>query len=181
MRIFILGTVPCGQQKTRWWKLLTTGEDGTAQSGLLYLGRYRLEERQAPEGMVLDPTPIYTELTYAGQEVEITQAAIGLYDERQKVEIDLLKSLETDETFGIGLGEEYKDISFGLYASEDLTALDGSVIPAGGLLEVVAVAPVEDAPGQYSAAFASDLPLAASMSRSAPPMRHLCFPISSTR
>ena len=137
---------------------LTTGEDGTAQSGLLYLGRYRLEERQAPEGMVLDPTPIYTELTYAGQEVEITQAAIGLYDERQKVEIDLLKSLETDETFGIGLGEEYKDISFGLYASEDLTALDGSVIPAGGLLEVVAVAPVEDAPGQYSAVFASDLP-----------------------
>lgn len=29
---------------------LTTGEDGTAQSGLLYLGRYRLEERQAPGG-----------------------------------------------------------------------------------------------------------------------------------
>lgn len=160
---------------------LTTGEDGTAVSEPQYLGRYRLEERQAPEGMVLDPTPVYTELTYAGQEVEITQAAIGLYDERQKVEIDLLKSLETDGTFGIGLGEEYKDISFGLYASEDLTALDGSVIPAGGLLEVVAVAPVEDAPGQYSAAFASDLPLAASMSRSAPPMRHLCFPISSTR
>ena len=137
---------------------LTTREDGTAVSEPQYLGRYRLEERQTPEGMVLDPTPIYTELTYAGQEVEITQAAIGLYDERQKVEIDLLKSLETDETFGIGLGEEYKDISFGLYASEDLTALDGSVIPAGGLLEVVAVAPVEDAPGQYSAAFASDLP-----------------------
>ena len=137
---------------------LTTGEDGSAVSEPQYLGRYRLEERQAPEGMVLDPTPIYTELTYAGQEVEITQAAIGLYDERQKVEIDLLKSLETDEPFGIGLGEEYKDISFGLYASEDLTALDGSVIPAGGLLEVVAVAPVEDAPGQYSAAFASDLP-----------------------
>ena len=91
---------------------LTTGEDGTAVSEPQYLGRYRLEERQAPEGMVLDPTPIYTELTYAGQEVEITQAAIGLYDERQKVEIDLLKSLETDETFGIGLGEEYKDISF---------------------------------------------------------------------
>src|SRR5699024_1406669 len=75
---------------------LTTGEDGTAVSEPQYLGRYRLEERQAPEGMVLDPTPVYTELTYAGQEVEITQAAIGLYDERQKVEIDLLKSLETD-------------------------------------------------------------------------------------
>lgn len=137
---------------------LTTGEDGTATSSLMYLGRYRLEERQAPSGTVLNPEPIYTELTYAGQEVEITQTAIGLYDERQKVEVNLLKSVETDETFDIGLGEEYKDISFGLYATEDLTALDGSVIPAGGLLEVVSVSPIEDTPGQYSAVFASDLP-----------------------
>ena len=30
---------------------LTTGEDGTAVSEPQYLGRYRLEERQAPEGM----------------------------------------------------------------------------------------------------------------------------------
>ncbi len=37
------------------------------------------------------------------------------------------------------MNEEYKDISFGLYASADLTAADGSVIPAGGLLEVVSV------------------------------------------
>ena len=82
---------------------LTTGEDGTATSSLMYLGRYRLEERQAPSGTVLNPEPIYTELTYAGQEVEITQTAIGLYDERQKVEVNLLKSVETDETFNIGL------------------------------------------------------------------------------
>lgn len=137
---------------------LTTGEDATATSGLLYLGRYRLEEQQSPAGMVLDTEPIYTELTYAGQTVEVTQVALGVYDERQKVSIDLYKSLETDELFGIGLGEEYKDISFGLYASEDITALDGSTIPAGGLLEVVSVSPVEDASGQYYAAFAADLP-----------------------
>ena len=134
---------------------LTTGEDGTAQSGLLYLGRYRLEERQAPEGMVLNSQPEYVELTYAGETVDVTQSAAGLYDERQKVDVTLFKALETDEVFGLGMNEEYKDISFGLYASADLTAADGSVIPAGGLLEVVAVAPVEDAPGQYSAAFAS--------------------------
>lgn len=137
---------------------LTTGEDATATSGLLYLGRYRLEEQQSPAGMVLDTEPIYTELTYAGQTVEVTQVALSLYDERQKVSIDLYKSLETDELFGIGLGEEYKDISFGLYASEDITALDGSTIPAGGLLEVVSVSPVEDVSGQYYAAFAADLP-----------------------
>ena len=135
---------------------LTTGEDGTAQSGLLYLGRYRLEERQAPEGMVLNTQPEYAELTYAGETVEVTQTAIGLYDERQKVAVSLLKALETDELFGLGMNEEYKDISFGLYASADLTALDGSVIPAGGLLEVVSVSANEA--GGYGASFASDLP-----------------------
>ncbi len=135
---------------------LTTGEDGTAQSGLLYLGRYRLEERQAPEGMVLNTQPEYAELTYAGETVEVTQTAIGLYDERQKVDVSLFKALETDDLFGLGMNEEYKDISFGLYASADLTALDGSVIPAGGLLEVVSVDPNEA--GGYDASFASDLP-----------------------
>ena len=135
---------------------LTTGEDGTAQSGLLYLGRYRLEERQAPEGMVLNTQPEYAELTYAGETVEVTQAAVGLYDERQKVAVSLSKALETDELFGLGMNEEYKDISFGLYASAGLTALDGSVIPAGGLLEVVSVSANEA--GGYGASFASDLP-----------------------
>ena len=81
-----------------------------------------------------------------------------MYDERQKAAVELLKGLETDETFGLGLGEEYKDITFGLYASEDITALDGSVIPEGGLLEVVGVSPMEDVPGQFSAGFMTDLP-----------------------
>lgn len=135
---------------------LTTGEDGTAQSGLLYLGRYRLEERQAPAGMVLNTEPEYAELTYAGETVEVTQTAVGLYDERQKAAVDLHKSLEADELFGIGLGEEFKDISFGLYAASDLTAADGSIIPEDGLLEVVSVAANEN--GGFSSSFASDLP-----------------------
>ena len=135
---------------------LTTGEDGTAQSGLLYLGRYRLEERQAPAGMVLNTEPEYAELTYAGETVEVTQTALGLYDERQKAAVDLHKSLETDELFGIGLGEEYKDISFGLYAASDLTAADGSTIPEDGLLEVVSVS--ADDNGSFFASFSSDLP-----------------------
>ena len=135
---------------------LTTGEDGTATSGLLYLGRYRLEERQAPAGMVVNAAPEYAELTYAGETVEITQTAASLYDERQKVDVALFKALETDELFGLGINEEYKDISFGLYASADLTAADGSVIPAGGLLEVVSVSANEA--GGYDACFDSDLP-----------------------
>ena len=143
-------------EKDTVMETLTTGEDGTAKSGLLYLGRYRLEERQAPSGCVLNPQPEYVELTYAGETVEVTQAATGLYDERQKVDVTLFKAMETNDLFGLGMNEEYKDISFGLYASADLTAADGSVIPADGLLEVVSVS--SDESGGYSASFASDLP-----------------------
>ncbi len=111
---------------------------------------------QAPAGCVLNPQPEYAELTYAGETVEITQTAAGLYDDRQKAAVELFKDLETDELFGLGVNEEYKDISFGLYASADLTAADGSVIPADGLLEVISVS-TNDA-GGYGASFASDLP-----------------------
>lgn len=130
--------------------------ESMSKSGLLYLGRYRLEERQAPAGMILNSQPEYAQLTFAGETVEVTQTAIGLYDERQKVSVGLFKELETDELFGLGMNEEYKDISFGLYASADLTAADGSVIPAGGLLEVVSVSANEA--GGYDAFFASDQP-----------------------
>lgn len=135
---------------------LTTSEDGTAKSGLLYLGRYRLEERQAPVGCVLNTEAEYVELTYAGEAVEITSASVGLYDERQKVAVELTKELETDALFGLGMNDEYKDVSFGLYASADLIAADGSMIPAGGLLEVVGVSAYDA--GSYGAAFNSDLP-----------------------
>ena len=127
---------------------LTTGPDATATSIPLYLGRYRLEERQAPAGMVLDPEPIPVELTYAGQEVEITHTGLGIYDERQKVEIDLVKAMETDGLFGIGLGDEYQNVSFGLYAATDIVALDGTIIPAGGLIEAISIAPLEETPAE---------------------------------
>ncbi len=135
---------------------LTTGEDGTAVSGLLYLGHYRLEEKEAPAGMVAATEPERVELAYAGETVEVTKTEKGLYDERQKAAVGLTKSLETDGLFGFGEDGEYQDISFGLYAASDLTAADGSVIPADGLLEVVSVS--ENGAGGYEASFASDLP-----------------------
>ena len=49
------------------------------------------------------------------------------------------KVLEQDETFGIGMNGEISAVTFGLYAQEDITAADGSVIPADGLLEIVSV------------------------------------------
>lgn len=45
--------------------------------------------------------------------------------------------LEQNELFGIGMNGELKNITFGLYAKTDLVAGDGTVIPAGGLIEIV--------------------------------------------
>lgn len=118
---------------------LTTGSDGTATSEPLYLGRYQILERTAPDGMVIDPEPKEVTLSYAGQEVEITSASVGFVNERQKVEISLQKLLEQDEIFSIGMNEEWKNITFGLFAAEELTAADGTSIPADGLIETIGV------------------------------------------
>lgn len=136
---------------------LTTGDDGTAASEPLYLGRYQILERTAPDGMVIDPEPKEVTLSYAGQEVEITSASVGFVNERQKVEISLQKLLEQDETFSIGMNEEWKNITFGLFAAEELTAADGTSIPADGLIETIGV----DENG--NAIFKTDVPCGASL------------------
>lgn len=116
---------------------ITTGEDGTAESQELYLGKYQVLEKTAPEGFVLNQEIREVELIYAGQEISVTETSTAFYNERQKVSISLTKVLEQDETFGVGNQGEIQNAAFGLYAAEDLTAADGSVIPADGLIEIV--------------------------------------------
>ena len=115
---------------------VTTDENGNAASKPLYLGKYTVRETKAPYGMVLNDEAKSVELTYAGETVEITETAAEFYNERQKAEVSLSKILGKDETFGIGNNGEILSVQFGLYAAEDLTAADGSVIPKDGLLEV---------------------------------------------
>ena len=116
---------------------IITDADGTAKSKELYLGRYEVRETKAPYGMVLNEETHTVELVYAGQEVAVTETSTSFYNERQKVEIDLIKSLEVDEAYGVGNNGEIFDVSFGLYAAEELTAADGTTIPADGLIEVI--------------------------------------------
>jgi len=118
---------------------VTTGANGTAKSKELYLGRYEVKEITAPYGMVLNEEIHGVELVYAGQNIAVTETATGFVNERQKVEIDLVKSLETNEAYGIGKNGEIFDVTFGLYAAEDMTAADGEVIPADGLIEIVSL------------------------------------------
>lgn len=119
---------------------ITTGEDGTAQSQPLYLGKFQVKEIEFPHGMADTGENITeVELVYAGQEVEITETSASFYNQRQKALVTLDKVLEQDETFGIGMNGEITAVTFGLYAQEDIAAADGSIIPADGLLEIVSV------------------------------------------
>lgn len=118
---------------------VTTGADGMAESKPLYLGKYEITEMKAPDGMVINKDAHTAELVYAGQEIEITETAASFCNDRQKARISLSKVLEQNKQFGIGMNNELSTVTFGFYAAEELTAADGSVIPADGLIEILSL------------------------------------------
>ena len=134
---------------------VTTGKKGNVASKPLYLGKYTVREIKAPYGMVLNDEAKSVELTYAGETVEGNETAIELYNERQKAEVSLSKILGKDETFGIGNNGEILSVQFGLYAAEEMTAADGSVIPTDALLETAGC----DENGKLT--FKTDIPVGA--------------------
>lgn len=130
-----------------------TGTNGKATSNEFYLGKYRVVEKTAPYGFVLNKTVNHIELTYSGQNEKVTNTLTSFTNDRQKVVIDLRKILEQDEKFNIGNNDEILNVSFGLYADEDLKASNGTVIPKDGLLEIITC----DEKGK--ATFTTDLPI----------------------
>ena len=120
---------------------ITTDENGYAETDLLYLGKYEIKEVQAPYGYVRNSESQFVELTYAGQEIAVLDTVNASFvNDYQSVEISLSKVMENDELFGIGNNNEYLSVRFGLFAAEDITAADGTVIPADGLLSEVSLA-----------------------------------------
>ena len=118
---------------------ITTSSDGFVKSKELYLGKYEVKEITAPYGMIVSDETHTVELTYAGQNISVTETFTSFYNERQKVQVSLAKAIEKDKTFGIGDNGEIKNISFGLYAAEDIVSASGTVIPTDGLIEIVSV------------------------------------------
>ena len=106
-----------------------TDESGEAESCELYPGRYLLREISAPDGFMLDTEVKELTVTAGIKKIEVK-------NERKKQEYKIQKNLETDQKFGIGFNGEILNIRFGLFLKTELTALDGSIIPAGGLIEV---------------------------------------------
>lgn len=130
-----------------------TGTNGKATSNEFYLGKYRVVEKTAPYGFVLNKTVNHIELTYSGQNEKVTNTSTSFTNDRQNVVIDLTKILEQDEKFNIGSNDEILNASFGLYAGEDLKASNGTAIPKDGLLEIITC----DEKGK--ATFTTDLPI----------------------
>lgn len=120
---------------------VVTAENGKAFTKDLYLkadgtAQYKVVETKAPNGYVLDTEEHIVNLKMKEDGVDVTET-LELFDARQKVTVDLSKSLETDELFGIGNQDEIRNVKFGLYAEQEIIAADGTVIPEGGLIEVI--------------------------------------------
>ena len=113
---------------------ITTDDDGVAKSKELYLGKFTVIEKTAPNGYVHDAAKYNAELTYAGQNVSVTSTDISVYNERQKVSVSLKKIMAEDKTFGIGNNGEITSVRFGIYAGEDIKASNGDVIPKNALI-----------------------------------------------
>ena len=113
---------------------ITTNDDGLAKSKELYLGKYTVIEKTAPNGYVHNAAKYDAELTYAGQNVSVTSTDLSVYNERQKVSVSLKKIMAEDKTFGIGNNGEITSVRFGIYANEDIKASNGDIIPKDALI-----------------------------------------------
>lgn len=117
---------------------IITDENGYAETAPLYLGKYTVSEKKAPMGYVLNSEEKLIELAYAGQEVAVSDAINSSFiNDYQGVNIHIEKIMEHDEKFGIGDKGEYKNVTFGLFAAEDISAADGTVIPENSLISMV--------------------------------------------
>lgn len=115
---------------------ITTGENGFAITSELPLGKYNIVEQETHPGYKLNIEPVEVSLEYKDSNTRIVTNVVTIKNQRQKLQINLKKFMEIDETFGIGNNNEIKDVSFGVYAKEDIVAPDGSKIPAGSLIAI---------------------------------------------
>lgn len=113
---------------------ITTDDDGVAKSKELYLGKYTVIEKTAPNGYVHNTAKYDAELTYAGQNVSVTSTELSVYNDRQKISVSLKKIMAEDKKFSIGNNGEITSVRFGVYAGEDIKANNGDVIPKDALI-----------------------------------------------
>lgn len=100
---------------------IETNDKGIAMLEGLPLGEYYLVETKTIEGFVLDSTPIKAELNYIDQNTEVVYAGMDATNERQRVQITVVKKdAETEDVL--------EGAVFGLFAKEDIVNKDGKVL-----------------------------------------------------
>lgn len=104
---------------------IVTDEKGYASIDNLPLGKYYLVETKTLEGFVLDNTPIEADLSYIDQDTKVVYAGMNISNERQKVQITVVKK-------EAGTKEVLEGAVFGLFAKEDIVNKDGKVVVKAG-------------------------------------------------
>ena len=100
---------------------IKTDDKGSAETKVLYLGKYEVQETKAPEGYLLNTQKYPVELIYADQETEIVYGDVTVPDEIAKGKIRITKTdKETNKPIPSGA-------EFTVTAAEDITTPDGTV------------------------------------------------------
>ena len=100
---------------------IVTDEQGIARIDNLPCGKYYLIETKTIDGFILDNTPIEADISYIDQDTNIVYAGMNVTNERQKVQISVIKT--DSETKKVLEGAV-----FGLFTKEDIVNADGKVI-----------------------------------------------------
>lgn len=125
---------------------IITDKEGKAVVNNLPIGKYYLKETKAGQNCVLDPEKKEFEIKYHGQETAVDYVTMDLTNQRQKIEIELLKKDAVSE-------KPLEGVVFALFAEEDILNAAGEVIvEKDSLIEMA----VSDKEGKVQ--FQSDLP-----------------------
>lgn len=129
---------------------ITTGEDGNAISSELYLGKYRIVEKKAPEDLTIGKEEAErikeVELVYAGQEFEYAETEVSYENARPVIKVKAVKKSKNDDV-------TLKGATYGLYTREDIVVNDTVIVAKDTLLETA----ISDKDGV--AAFKADIPI----------------------
>lgn len=100
---------------------IVTDEQGIARIDNLPCGKYYLIETKTIDGFILDNTPIEADISYIDQNTNVVYAGMNVTNERQKVQISVIKT--DSETKKVLEGAV-----FGLFTKEDIVNANGKVI-----------------------------------------------------
>ena len=106
---------------------VTTDKDGKAQITDLPLGTYKIVEKTAPEGFVLNEEAQTVTFEYKDQKTPVIEQTATFENDRQKVEVSVVKQDAETETVVAGA-------EFGIYAKEDILTHEEVIVKADTLL-----------------------------------------------